>query len=89
MLGTLGGALEARKINASEGRLVAEVRGEIESEGGVLVIRRVHVKFQLRAAEEARAIVERVHGVYAQKCPVYRTLQPAMQITSSYELAPE
>lgn len=89
MLGTFGGALEARKINASEGRLVAEVQGEIESDGGVLVIRRVHVKFQLRAAEEVRATVERVHGVYAQKCPVYRTLQPAMQITSSYELAPE
>jgi uncharacterized OsmC-like protein len=85
MLGTFGGALEARKINASEGRLVAEVRGE--SDGGVLVIRRVHVRFTLRASEQARATVERVHGVYAQKCPVYRTLQPAMQITSSYELA--
>jgi uncharacterized OsmC-like protein len=89
MLGTFGGALEARKINASDGRLIADVRGEIETDGGVLVIRRVHVKFQLRAAEEARATVERVHGVYAQKCPVYRTLQPAMQITSSYELAPQ
>jgi uncharacterized OsmC-like protein len=88
MLGTFGGALEARKINASEGRLTAEVRGEIENDGGVLVIRRVHVTFQLRAPEDARATVERVHGVYANKCPVYRTLQPAMQITSSYELAP-
>jgi uncharacterized OsmC-like protein len=89
MLGTFGGALEARKINASDGRLIADVRGEIETDGGVLVIRRVHVKFQLRAVEEARATVERVHGLYAPKCPVYRTLQPAMQITSSYELAPE
>lgn len=86
MLGTFGGALEARKINASEGRLVAEVRGEIESDGGVLVIRRVHVNFQLRAGEDVRATVERVHAIYAQKCPVYRTLEPAMQITSSYEL---
>jgi len=86
MLGTLGGALEARKINASDGRLVAEVRGEIEDDGGVLVIRRVHVKFRLRASEEVRPTVERVHAVYAQKCPVYRTLQPAMEITSSYEL---
>lgn len=86
MLGTFGGALEARKINAGEGRLVAEVRGEIESDGGVLVIRRVHVNFQLRAGEDVRATVERVHAIYAQKCPVYRTLEPAMQITSSYEL---
>lgn len=89
MLGTFGGALEARKINASEGRLVAEVRGEIESDGGVLVIRRVHVKFQLRAPEGSRPTIERVHAVYAQKCPVYRTLDPAMHITSSYELLAE
>ena len=34
MLGTFGGALEARKIDASDGRLTAEVRGEIESEDG-------------------------------------------------------
>ena len=30
------GALEARKIDVSDGRLTAEVRGEIESEEGVL-----------------------------------------------------
>ena len=34
MLGTFGGALEARKIDASGGRLTADVRGEIESEDG-------------------------------------------------------
>jgi uncharacterized OsmC-like protein len=89
MLGTFGGALEARKINASEGRLVAQVRGEIESDAGVLVIRRVHVSFKVRAPEELRPTIERVHAVYAQKCPVYRTLQPAMQITSLYELVPD
>ncbi len=86
MLGTFGGALEARKINASEDRLVADVTGEIESESGVLVIRRVHVKFRLKAAQDARETVERVHNVYADQCPVYRTLRPAISISSSYEL---
>lgn len=85
-MGTFGGALEARKINASDGRLVAEVTGEVESEGGVLVIRRVHVKLLLKAAEEARETVERVHKFYAEQCPVYKTLRPAMEISSSYEL---
>ena len=42
MLGTFGGALEARQIDASDGKLTAEVTGEVETEDNVLVIRRVH-----------------------------------------------
>ena len=86
MVGTFGGALEARKIDASDGRLTADVRGEIENEDGVLVIRRIHVDFTLRAPETVRETIERVHGIFANKCPVYRTLHTAIQITSSYEL---
>jgi hypothetical protein len=48
MLGTFGGALEARQIDASEGKLSAEVTGEVEEEDGVLVIRRIHVAMLLR-----------------------------------------
>src|ERR1700732_424576 len=86
MLGTFGGALEARRIDASNGRLRAEVRGEIESDQGVLVIRRVHVHYFLDGAEQARETVERIHRVYADKCPVYKTLRPAFEITSDLEL---
>jgi uncharacterized OsmC-like protein len=86
MLGTFGGALEARKIDASDGRLRANVRGEIESEDGVLVIRRIHVEFELQAAEDAGATIDRVHGFFADKCPIYRSLRAAIQITSSYTL---
>jgi len=86
MLGTFGGALEARKIDASDSRLTANARGEVENEDGVLVIRRIHVEFTLRALEEQRPTVERVHGFYADKCPVYRSLQAAIQITSSFVL---
>jgi len=88
MLGTLGGALEARNINASEGHLTCNVRGEVENEGGVLVIKRVHVAHTLKTEDPAaiRETVDRVHGVYAQSCPVYRSLSPAFQITSSVEI---
>ncbi|HEV2731770.1 MAG TPA: OsmC family protein [Terriglobales bacterium] len=86
MIGTFGGALEARKIDASNGRLRAEVRGEIESDEGVLVIRRVHVHFLLAGAEQVKETVGRVHGIYAEKCPVYKTLRPAFEITSDFEL---
>jgi uncharacterized OsmC-like protein len=86
MLGTFGGALEARKIDASGGRLTADIRGEIETEDGVLVIRRIHVDMKLRASEDLRETVERVHGFFAQRCPVFRSLHPQIQITSSYTL---
>lgn len=86
MLGTFGGALEARKVDASDGRLTANARGEVENEDGVLVLRRIHVEFTINAFEEQREAVERVHGVYAAKCPVYRSLQAAIQITSSFVL---
>jgi uncharacterized OsmC-like protein len=86
MMGTFGGALEARKIDPNERRLTAEVTGEVEKEDGVLVIRRIHVAMQLAAPEESRATVERVHGIYAMNCPLYRTLHNAIQLTSSVTL---
>jgi uncharacterized OsmC-like protein len=86
MMGTFGGALEARHIDASGGRLLADVTGEVELEEGVLVIRRIHVAMKLKAPQSAREAVERVHGFYAMRCPLYRTLHNAIQLTSSYEL---
>jgi uncharacterized OsmC-like protein len=88
MLGTFGGALEARHIDANNGMLVAEVTGEVETEEGVLVIRRIHVAMQLVASEQSREVVKRVHGIYAMRCPLYRTLHNAIQLTSSYTLSP-
>jgi uncharacterized OsmC-like protein len=91
MLGTFAGALDARKINAKDGRLSCDVRGEVDDDGGVLIIRRVHVAHSLRAEdpEAVRDTVERVHGLHAQGCPVYRSLKPAFEITSSVEIVQE
>jgi uncharacterized OsmC-like protein len=86
MVGTFGGALEARQIDASNGKLTADVTGEVETEEGVLVIRRIHVAMRLVAAVQATATVERTHGIYAMNCPLYRTLHKAIQLTSSVEL---
>jgi uncharacterized OsmC-like protein len=83
MLGTFGGALEARQIDASHGKLVGEVTGEVETEDNVLVIRRIHVAMRLIVPESAREAVERVHGFYAMRCPLYRTLRNAIQLSST------
>jgi uncharacterized OsmC-like protein len=86
MMGTFGGVLEARQIDASNGKLTAEVTGEVETEEGVLVIRRIHVAMRLVAPQEVKEAVERVHGIYAMRCPLYRTLHNAIQLTSAVEL---
>ena len=86
MMGTFGGALDARQIDASNGKLTADVVGEVETEDGVLVIRRIHVDMQLVAPAESRETVDRLHGIYAMNCPLYRTLHKAIQLTSSYSL---
>ena len=59
-MGTFGGALEARQIDASDGKLTADVTGEVEQEEGVLVIRRIQVSMRLVAPDGAREKVERV-----------------------------
>ena len=87
MVGTFAGALEARQIDASGGKLMAEVTGEVEQEEGVLVIRRIHVAMRLRSPGATIETVERVHGIYAMNCPLYRTLHKAIQISSSVELS--
>ena len=84
-----GGALEARRVDAGRGRLTADVSGEVETEDGVLVLRRIHVAYRLLAPEEVRATVERVHGVHHPHCPVYRSLRAAIAITTSFELVDE
>jgi uncharacterized OsmC-like protein len=86
MMGTFGGALEARQIDANNGKLTAEATGEVEAEEGALVIRRIHVAMRLVAPQDVKETVERVHGIYAMRCPLYRTLHKAIQLASSFEL---
>jgi len=85
-MGTFGGALEARQIDASNGKLTADVTGEVETEEDVLVIRRIHVVMRLVASQDVRETAERVHGIYAMRCPLYRTLHNTIKLTSSFEL---
>jgi uncharacterized OsmC-like protein len=40
----------------------------------VLVVRRIHVTYSLRLRPEQRATAERVLGIHADSCPVYRTI---------------
>jgi uncharacterized OsmC-like protein len=52
----------------------------------VLVLKRIHAHYRLRAREDQREIVERVHNLHVERCPVARSLIPAINISTSYEL---
>jgi organic hydroperoxide reductase OsmC/OhrA len=75
-------------VKADEGRLAGEAVGEVELEGKVLVIKRIHVRLRLRGREEDRAVAERVHGFFAEGCPVYRSLKAAIFITTELAFEP-
>ena len=78
--------LEARGIDASEGRLVAEVLGRVGKEDGVLVVRHIHVKYLLQAAGEDEAMIGRAYDLHPMRCPVYRTLHKCIDITTELEV---
>jgi uncharacterized OsmC-like protein len=72
-----------------DGKLVAHAAGEIELEGGVLVLKRIHVRMELRAPDSQRETAERAHSVYADSCPVYRSLKAAIAITTGLDFRAE
>lgn len=52
------------------------------------MIRRIHTKLKLKADEGHWETARRVHGFFADKCPVYRSLKPAIAITTELILEP-
>jgi uncharacterized OsmC-like protein len=59
----------------------------VELEGKVLVIRRIHVRYELDVEGEVdEAAIERVLGFHADHCPVARSIGPAIDITTEVEL---
>ncbi len=52
----------------------------------MLVLKRIHVKLELRAAPEHQETAQRVHGFFADSCPLYRSLKAAVGITSELVL---
>ena len=52
----------------------------------MLVVRRIHVTYQLRLQAEQHAAAERAHTIHADNCPVYRTIRGCVDITTSLEM---
>jgi uncharacterized OsmC-like protein len=82
LTGTFGGALEAREIPTGEGRLISEAKGEIEKDGKVLVIRRIHVTYHLKLKPEQHEAAQKVHGFHADFCPAARSIKGSIEVTT-------
>jgi len=65
---------------------MSEATGEVELEGKVLVIRRIHVRYRLKIAPDKREVAERVLGFHADFCPVARTIGGCVAITTSLDM---
>ena len=65
--------------------LHAETVGEIEAESKVLVIKRIKQIFHLTADGRDRETIERVLEVYADSCPVARSVKGSIEITSELD----
>jgi organic hydroperoxide reductase OsmC/OhrA len=61
------------------------VVGQVELEGSVLVIRRIHVRFSLKAPRSQKETAERVHGIYAENCPIYRSIKNCIAMTTELQ----
>ncbi|MFQ5629684.1 MAG: OsmC family protein [bacterium] len=86
MTGTFGGALEARGIPAGDKLLISEATGEVEKDGKVLVIKRIHVNYTLKADPAMQDKVEQVHGFHADFCPVARSIKGCIEISTSLNM---
>ena len=64
----------------------AETMGEVEVERKVLVIKRIKQVFHVTADEEDRETIERVLEVYADGCPVARSVKESIEISSELDL---
>ena len=90
MTGTFGGALEARGIPAGRDLLSSEAIGEVERENNVLVIKRIHITYNLNIeanlADEKADAIERVMNIHAAACPVHKSIGSAIDITTELNI---
>jgi organic hydroperoxide reductase OsmC/OhrA len=66
--------------------LHADTIGEVEVEGKILVVKRIRQVLHLTASEDDRKTIERLVSVYADSCPVARSIKGSIEISSELDL---
>ena len=64
--------------------------GEVEKEGGTLVIKRVHITYHLKVEAgllaEKRDAIQRAFDLHPDACPVYRSISGCIDITKDLKI---
>lgn len=68
---------------------MGEAEGEVELDGKVMILKRIHVRYLLKADPANREAIDRVLEHHVANCPVARSLMPSIEITTSLELIPD
>lgn len=64
---------------------MGHARGEIELDGKVLLLKRVHVDYSgVRVPEEKREAADRALSTHQQACPVSRSIEGAIAVTTAW-----
>ena len=89
LIGTFGGTLKARGITATGDDLVADAIGEVGvDDDNVLRLRRIVVRYTLKAAPEHREAAERCNTIHAHHCPNARSVAAAIDIVTELDFVP-
>lgn len=90
LIGTLGGALKARGIDSAGDKLTADAVGEVVVDPDkVLRLRKITIRYTLRAPEESREAAERAAGRFAHYCPNARSVAAAIEIVNELDFIPD
>jgi uncharacterized OsmC-like protein len=81
MYGTLRGALAGRKIAFDRESYKATVEGRIVGVGKTILIRSIHVHYDLAVPTDAVEVTERALAVHVQGCPAHQSVKDAIRIT--------
>ena len=66
--------------------MISEAKGEIEKDSKVLIIRRIHVVYQLKLKPEQRDTAQKVHGFHADFCPVARSIKGSIEVSTELKM---
>ncbi len=87
LIGTFAGSLKRAKLPLTPADLTATATGHVSSgEDGVLVLRRVTVRYTLEMPEEHREAARAVHEAHAGRCPNARSVSPAIEVVTELEM---
>ena len=86
LMGTFGRALQARGVDLASAGLELDATGHVVEDGGVLVLKRIEVRYRLDAPADQRDAIERAHAVHHRACPVSRSLEGSIEIETEVDI---